>query len=125
MRSVATNRRARLTEEPRLAPRIEHLMRILPCSAPPLPIEPAPLTTVLESSVGWSCFWGADGGYYARRVSAASGRGARWYRIADEAIVVERDDEERPAAPVGAKVMMIGGRARQRRWARLVTRARD
>lgn len=98
-------------------------MRILPCSAPPLPIEPAPLTAVLDSAAGWSCFWGADGGYYARRVSRGSGRAARWFRVADEVIVVEADPEE-PQAPREPRLMMIGGRARDRRWARLVTRSR-
>lgn len=94
-------------------------MRILPCAAPPFPIEPAPLSAVLDGSAGWSCFWGADGDYYARRVSRVSGRGALWFRVADEAIVVEADPVESPA-PRPGRMMLIGGRTRERRWGRLV-----
>lgn len=104
---------------PALPQHPEGVIALIPCSAPTVVLEPAPLSALAPagSEDRWTGFWGDDDVYYARCDVGAVGL-TRWYRLglADGAMprlqsparrVVVRRKTPVAAGPRGAQMSMV------------------
>jgi len=104
-------------------------MRLVPCSAPPEPLDRAPQTALqneVEQGGKWDGFWShSNDAYYARCISRDGA--VRWYHITDEGISAKaeparvlpfRGDAMRRASVIVAespsgRPMLVGSRLRR------------
>lgn len=87
-------------------------MRLVPCSAPPEPLDAAPRTALLrdlEPGTDWEGFWSrTTDGYYTRCTTTAGA--THWYRISDEL----KDTISVPLSAPGPRMLPFRGAAMRR-----------